>query len=142
MRGKRRVRRSVGLAVILAAMWGAAAPPAAAAEAVPTGTWLAEDLRGRGVIDNARTTLEFLPDGQVAGSGGCNRYRTAVRIEGETLRFDIVAGTRMMCPPALMSQEQTFYEVLGAARRWSVIDGKLRLLDQLGATLAVFGAAN
>ncbi|MFK8250381.1 META domain-containing protein [Ancylobacter terrae] len=127
---------------MLAAMWTAAALPAVATEAAPTGKWLAEDLRGRGVIDNAQTTLEFLPDGQVAGSGGCNRYRTAAAIEGDTVRFDIVAGTRMMCPPALMTQEQTFYEVLAAARRWSVIDGKLRLLNQLGATLAVFGTAN
>ena len=36
--------------------------------------WLLEDLAGRGVIDNSHATLQFMADGKVAGTGGCNRY--------------------------------------------------------------------
>ncbi|MDR6633976.1 heat shock protein HslJ [Phyllobacterium sp. 1468] len=72
-------------------------------------TWLAEDIDGRGVIDNAQTTLTIDADGSANGSGGCNRFTTSATIAGSNLSFKPAAATRMMCPPALMDQEQSFF---------------------------------
>ncbi|MBU3032012.1 YbaY family lipoprotein [Paracoccus marinaquae] len=103
----------------------------------PTGQWLAEDILGGGVIDNARTVLEIADDGAVGGSGGCNRFSGTATISGDTIRFAQLAATTRACIPALMEQEQRFFRALDAARGWR-IDAerdKLVLLDKDGQTL-------
>ena len=70
----------------LGALMLASAVPAAAANS-PVGKWLAEDIRGDGVIDNLQTTLEIKEDGSVLGSGGCNRYRGLAQITGQAIKF-------------------------------------------------------
>ena len=77
--------------------------------------WLLEDLAGRGVIDNSRTTLQFLADGKVAGSGGCNRYSGSVTLKGSLITFTPLASTMMACAPALMDQETHFFAALTQA---------------------------
>ena len=47
-------------------------------------TWLLEDIVGRGVIDNAQTTIRFDESGRVSGSTGCNRFNGSVKREGHT----------------------------------------------------------
>lgn len=79
------------------------------------GTWLLEDLVGRGVIDNSHVTIEFLPDGKVAGSGGCNRYSGSTKVTGSQISFMPMASTMMACPPSLMDQETRFYSALAKA---------------------------
>jgi heat shock protein HslJ len=37
-------------------------------------TWLAEDIEGRGVADNVRSTLRIGQDGKINGIGACNNY--------------------------------------------------------------------
>ncbi len=107
-------------------------------------TWLAEDIDGRGVIDNAQTTLTINADGSANGSGGCNRFTTSATIDGSNLSFKPAAATRMMCPPALMDQEQKFFSAL--ERTWSyTIDadtGKLLLHDDAGKTIAQLAQQN
>jgi heat shock protein HslJ len=90
--------------------------------------WLAEDIGGRGVIDRARSTMEFKEPGQVGGLAGCNRYFGAVTLEGDAISFGNLAATRMMCPEALMDQEQRFLEALAAARRVELTHEGLILL--------------
>jgi heat shock protein HslJ len=94
---------------------GAAAPP------TPTdlvGTeWLLEDLGGRGVLDNAQTTLSFPEAGRIAGSGGCNRYTASAALDGERLSVDGLAATRRACVPAVMDQESRYLGALERATR-------------------------
>lgn len=98
-------------------------------------TWLAEDIRGGGVIDSAQSTISFEAAGAVSGSGGCNRYRGAVTIDGKQMQIGQIAGTKKMCTPALMDQEAKFFDVLNATRSF-VIDGAfLRLVDENGAEI-------
>jgi heat shock protein HslJ len=80
-------------------------------------TWLVDDIGGRGVIDRARTTLEFLEPGRVAGHTGCNRFFGPVELDGDAISFGDLATTRMACPEALMAQEQQFLHALAEARR-------------------------
>ncbi|OHV83817.1 YbaY family lipoprotein [Rhizobium sp. LCM 4573] len=111
-----------------------------AAPASPAGRWLAEDIRGRGVIDNLQTVLEIAEDGKVSGSGGCNRMSGMATIAGDDIAFGPIASTKMACAPAVMDQETKFFAALSDVRTWRADPsrGKLTLLDKGGDVLVVF----
>jgi heat shock protein HslJ len=95
-------------------------------------TWVAEDIDGRGVIDNAQSTIEFTGDDRVAGRGGCNRYSGSVTIDGRKLKVAQVISTKMACVPALMDQETRFLQALESAASFEVKDTKLIVRDATG----------
>jgi putative lipoprotein len=99
-------------------------------------TWLVEDIGGRGVIDNAQTTLRIDADGKVSGSTGCNRYFGKAILDGATLRFGPLATTYRACPPALADQERKFLAALKEARtaRHDAM-GRLQILTGKGKAL-------
>jgi putative lipoprotein len=103
-------------------------------------SWLAEDIGGRGVIDNAQTTITFDAEGGVAGSGGCNRYFGPVTLKGDSVSFGNLGATRMACVPALMDQEQRFFDALAATRsyRFGNPGHELVFLGENGALLVRF----
>lgn len=103
----------------------------------PAGKWLAEDIRGGGVIDFAQTTLQIEPDGRISGHGGCNRYGGRAQIEGSSISFGPMISTKMACAPALMDQEQKFHAALASAARFRLDprQGKLFLLDAGGRSI-------
>ena len=110
-----------------------------AAPASPAGRWLAEDIRGRGVIDNLQTVLEIAEDGKVSGSGGCNRMSGMATLTGEEITFGPIASTKMACAPAVMDQEMKFFAALSEVRTWQADPsrGKLTLLGKGGDVLVV-----
>lgn len=86
-----------------------------------TGTsWWVEDIAGKGVIDSSHTTIEFTDDGRVVGSTGCNRYFGSVEINGSGMTVGPLAGTRKMCPSALMDQETKFFQAMGKVSLWEI----------------------
>jgi heat shock protein HslJ len=106
---------------------------------LPGTSWLAEDLGGRGVIDHLQSTLTFDGAERVAGNAGCNRYFGAVTLDGARIRFGNLGATRMMCPPAVMDQEQRLFDALGQAERFGFgPPGILTLYDAAGAPVARF----
>ena len=113
---------------------------ASGAERLEGPTWLAEDIKGGGVIDNAQSKIEIAAGGKVAGSGGCNRLFGAATIAGETLTFGGIGTTRMACAPALMDQEQKFLGALAATRTFRLDGPFLRFYDAGGAELVRFTA--
>jgi putative lipoprotein len=124
----------IGIGVI-----GLSACTSMSSESVPTSaadltgaTWVAEDIDGRGVIDNAQSTVEFTTDNRVSGRAGCNRYTGGVTIDGKKLKVGQVAATKMACVPALMDQEARFLQALEAARSYELQGTKLRVLDESG----------
>ena len=99
------------------------------------GTWVAEDIDGAGVIDNAQSTLEFGNDGRVSGRGGCNRYGGTIEIKGASIIVGELISTKMACPPAVMDQESKFMSALQATRSYRMDEGnKLVLSDATGAS--------
>lgn len=113
-----------------------AAPAQAQAPAWDGATWLVEDIRGRGVIDNAQTTLLIAPDGAASGSTGCNVFNGKATISGESLRFGQMAATLRACPPAISDQERKFLDALTDARGARLDQsGKLLILSGKGETL-------
>lgn len=109
------------------------------AEAGLEGHWLAEDIRGGGVIDLLQTVLELANGGTVSGSGGCNRIVGKANIAGDKITFGPIASTQMLCPPAAMDQEAKFLAALKDVKGWRVdpARSKLLLLDVEGKTIVV-----
>jgi putative lipoprotein len=101
------------------------------------GEWLVEDINRRGVMDIAQTTLSFDEEGNVFGSGGCNRYRGGYELSGDQLGFGPLATTQMACPEAVSNQERAFLQVLAAAPLRLAFDdtGALILTGEDGQSL-------
>ena len=90
--------------------------------------WVIEDIGGRGVIDNSHAALEFLPDGRLAGSGGCNRLIGSYTQDADKLSIKPVGTTMMACPVALMEQERRLVELLPLVTGYEIdATGALRL---------------
>lgn len=100
---------------------------AGAADVDLIGAWLLEDLGGSGVMDMAQTTIEFDGEGRVFGSGGCNRFTGTYTFEDGVLAFGPLAATKMMCPEAVMDQEDRFLGALGEVERVEM-DGPFLLI--------------
>lgn len=116
---------------------GACAPEATASQVpAPTsgliGEWLAEDIDGAGVIDNAQSKIAIGADGRVSGSGGCNRLMGTADVGEGRLAFSLLAATRKMCAPALMDQEGKFIAALATVRSFTIEGSILHLLDADG----------
>ena len=102
----------------------------------PVGSWLAEDIGGGGVIDDAQSLLELAADGTVTGSGGCNRMSGRAEFFADGLTFGPLAATRRACVPALGDQEAKFFAALAATQQWQIDEtGKLILLGTDGQML-------
>ncbi|MEZ5897454.1 MAG: META domain-containing protein [Parvularculaceae bacterium] len=111
-----------------AALNGCAGEPA---DLLTGDEWLVEDIGGRGVVDIARTTMQFGEDGRLTGGGACNRYGAPYTITGEGLSFGRAISTRKACPPAIMDQENKFFDALAAIDRFEI--------DETGALLLYGG---
>lgn len=106
------------------------------------GSWLAEDIGGGGVIDDAQSTLTVAADGAVNGKSACNGFGGTATIEGDKVTFGPMIGTLMACAEAIMDQERKFYDALDRTASFRIDEtGKLFLLDEDGAELARFSAS-
>lgn len=94
------------------------------------GEWGVEDIAGAGIVDGSHATLNFGADGELAGSGSCNRYSGSYTLTGENLSVSPqTAMTMMACVPALMQQENRFMQLLSQVRRFSLGAGGALILD-------------
>lgn len=134
---KARMSRAIGVLAATVGCGSVAAPPArqpptiSPASLVGT-TWVAEDIDGRGVLDQVPSTLSFDSPQRISGRAACNRYFASVEQQAGTVRLRPAGTTRMACPPAVMDQEQRFLSALGAVTTLRVDAGKLLPLDESG----------
>jgi len=82
--------------------------------------WVIEDIAGDGVIDQSNATLQFLPDGRLAGSATCNRIVGRYEQKGERLTIAPAGTTMMACPEALMRQERALLTLLPTVERYRI----------------------
>jgi heat shock protein HslJ len=92
------------------------------------------------VLAGTSLTLAFANDGNVGGSGGCNRYMATYTSQGQKLALGPVAATRKMCttPDGVMEQEQQFFKALETVATARLEGDRLELRtaeDQLAVTL-------
>jgi heat shock protein HslJ len=108
----------------------------------PNGKWIVEEIDGQPASGKAQVTIEIGADGQVAGSGGCNRFRGPAKIADSSITFGPVAATRMMCEPEISDQESKFFRALDAVRGWRFNGSGLILLDASGNSIFRLGASS
>jgi putative lipoprotein len=106
-------------------------------EALFGSEWIAEDIDGGGVIDNAHSTIMFEADGKLSGSGGCNNFSGQAKVDGYKMEIGPLAATQRACVPALSDQEQKFFQAITNTRSFEIDEGreKLILKDSSGAPI-------
>lgn len=99
--------------------------------------WVIEDIAGAGVIDDSHASLQFLAEGRLAGSGGCNRLIGSYTVNGDSLSIAQAGTTMMACAPALMNQEQKLLELLPEITNYAIDKtGGLVLTTKSGQSIA------
>jgi heat shock protein HslJ len=76
----------------------------------------------------------------LVGFSGCNRMFGRYALEGASLKFDGMGGTRMFCE-GRMPLEQRYLAMFTQVARWEITGATLRLLDANGKTAATFEAS-
>ncbi len=80
------------------------------------------------VIEGSTITLEFGPDGQATGSGGCNSYGGEYQVQDDTLSFSQIISTEMACAnTSVMQREQQYYQALQTAGQFELADDQLTI---------------
>jgi putative lipoprotein len=106
--------------------------------------WKLISLKGEDVVMTPRQSKEaFLQlrshEGVLRGFGGCNSFKGKYTFEGNSIRFDSIATTRMACIDA-METEAGFMAALEATVHYSIHEEMLILLDAEKRPIAHFAA--
>jgi heat shock protein HslJ len=73
----------------------------------------------------------------VTGFSGCNRMFGRYALDGETLKFDAMGGTKMACTDAARTDlENRFLAMFAEVASWKITDRVLQLVDANGAVIA------
>jgi heat shock protein HslJ len=78
------------------------------------------------LVAGSRPAAHFAADGNLSGTGGCNRYsgRYVLPVTGSissgSLSIGPLATTMMACAGPVMTQEDTYLGILGNAASWEV----------------------
>jgi len=92
--------------------------------------WVAEEIAGAPAGAEAPITLQLGADGRASGRGGCNGYGGPYTLAGgDALHFGPLAATKMACAPALMDQEQRYFDTLAKVTHYAVADDGALLLE-------------
>ena len=87
------------------------------------------ELNGR-KITNSKASIDLKwSTGRMSGNAGCNRMFGSFSARGNSIRFSGIGTTRMFCtrPAGVMKQEAEFTRALGAATRYQLNGGTLRI---------------
>jgi heat shock protein HslJ len=104
-----------------------AQPQAAQAGMIQDVWWRAQSVNGKAVVLNSEVTMMLGGDGKIGGKSGCNGYSANYQLAGQSLKvMPPMIGTRMLCSPALMAQEQVVRAAIETAQSAEVTsDGDL-----------------
>lgn len=94
--------------------------------------WIIEDIAGKGVIDMSPASLEFLPDGRLAGNASCNRLIGSYQDTDGALSIEPTGTTMMACPEALMNQERLLLDMLPTITGYNIDDTGALVLETSG----------
>ena len=105
-------------------------------------TWILESLDGHSPIEESVVTFQVDDD----WFGGCNHYGgrsndgTSIADAGGIVSVPYPDHTLMDChvPKGIMEQADAFISALVQAKTYSIVDGRLNIIDSGGATRLVF----
>ncbi|WP_163259917.1 META domain-containing protein [Caulobacter sp. 17J65-9] len=99
-----------------------------AGEQLTGSEWVLRDATGMPPLRGSSLTLLLAPEGEVSGSGGCNRFVGRWTKQRGRLTMSGMASTMMACPDnAVMEQEQAFLKSLEGTSLFTATPGKLVL---------------
>lgn len=105
------------------------------------GTWdviqLATADAVTGVLDGTEPTIEFVDDGTLAASAGCNNGAGSWELDGDQLTIGPLASTNMACEEPVMQQETDLFAALEASKQVQVTGDSLTLLREDGTITVV-----
>jgi heat shock protein HslJ len=118
-----------------------AVEPSLLAEHLTGIEWRVTELSGHPVARRPNGEQPFIffdqAKRQVTGYAGCNRFFGGYEMNGGTLKFGPIAGTKRACPDLEEGLETEFFKTLDATRGWRIVEGSLQLLND-GLVLARF----
>ncbi len=95
--------------------------------------WRLVELNGKPAVPGMGKTQPYIrfhrEQGSLEGSSGCDGVVGTYIVEQSSLRITPSATTMMMCPPALMEQEQGLINALKAASSYKIEGGALELIN-------------
>lgn len=91
-------------------------------------TWTVTEIGGRPAMEGRAPTIEFRVPGQIAGSGGCNRFGGVCRFDEDLISIGRLRATRRACEEPVMEQEGRFLALLAASVSWEIVDGETLVL--------------
>ncbi len=94
------------------------------------------------LLPDTRATIEFAPDGQVSGNGGCNTYFGAYQVSGSDISISGLAATSQLCtePEGIMEQEAALLDALQSSFAYRIDGSTLELRNGAGQ-IAVIATA-
>jgi heat shock protein HslJ len=107
------------------------------------GAWTATGVNnGKGAVQTTTQTEQitavFGPDGDRAGSGGCNDYNATYAVSGDALTLGPVAATKKACADDVMTEENAYFAALGNVATFDIKGTTLTLRDSQGATQVTY----
>lgn len=109
------------------------------------GTWIVTGYNDGeeavvGVLDDTEAEVSFDDEGNISGTGGCNRLMGTFTAEQGALNVDPMAMTKMACPEPLgvMEQEAALILALESAATYRVEGNELRLATSEDETAVTF----
>jgi heat shock protein HslJ len=108
---------------------------------VAAGLWTLVELNDGPLLPETDITAQFGADGTMAGSAGCNRYRSVIKAFGDSFTSGFAATTRMSGAPSVMQQEAEFLATLRQVRSYRLVADHLEMKDAGGRNILVFTAA-
>ena len=131
----------LGAGVLTTSCMTTPAPAPAATQSLLDTRWRLTKL-GDEVIENPAGERAVHFQLQAANSGltgfsGCNRMFGRYALDGSSLKFDGLGGTRMFCQPN-MQLEQKFLGMFQNVASWKITGNSLELLDAGGKAVASF----
>jgi putative lipoprotein len=95
--------------------------------------WMLVELNGKPAVTGMGRTQPYIrlhrEQGRLDGSGGCNGVTGTYIVEQNALQFTPSGTTLMLCPPALMEQEQGLISALKATSSYKIEGDILELSD-------------
>ena len=138
----------VGVVMTALYAWLGGAQVASAQDPQPDGPqklliprWFLSAITLEGQTQNVpeqRATLQFQPDGQSNGLGGCNNFSASYQAgQDGSLRFSPIMATEMACADS-MDLEQAYFQALARVDQFEVQGSKLTLRAADGSAELVF----